>query len=329
MRPSENASAARTCLAALAVGAVLSLILCVVVILTVAPIDILPQPATQPPDRRGTVEQTAATTTTTVAVMDAGQGLCVVVLAPDGTSMVVDAGRSGERIEEIVIPYLRGIGVDEIDYLVVTHPDQDHIGGMPRLLDNMPVRNFVDPAIPTTNQTYGHTLERVLEYGVNPILARAGNSLDLGPGISAEILWPREPFLMDGGEPASNDNSTVIQITMDDVSFLITGDIEETAEGILVESMTNDELQSDVLVVPHHGSNSSSTAEFLDTVSPSVAVVPVGLDNQYGHPHDEVMQRLRFRGITIHRTDLDGTVELITDGEQFSVELDRTGPDGE
>lgn len=327
MRTIENASTARTCLAVLAVGALLSLILCVIVLLTVAPIDILPQPATQPPDRRGEVEQTTATTT--VAVMDVGQGMSIVVLAPDGTSMVVDAGRSGDRIENIVIPYLRENGVTEIDYLVMTHPDQDHIGGMPRLLDQMPVRNFVDPAIPTTNQTYGHTLERVLEYDVNPILARAGNSLDLGPGISADILWPREPFLIDEGEPTTNDNSTVIQVTMGDVSFLITGDIEAAAEGIIVESMTNDELQSDVLIVAHHGSNSSSTAEFLDTVSPSVAVIPVGLDNQYDHPHDEVMQRLRFRGITIHRTDLDGTVELLTDGEQFTVELDRTGPDGE
>lgn len=327
MRPIENASAARTCLAALAVGAVLSLILCAVVLLTVAPIDILPQPATQPPDRRGTVEQTTATTT--VAVMDVGQGMCVVVLAPDGTSMVVDAGRSGDRIENIVIPYLRENGVTEIDYLVVTHPDQDHIGGMPRLLDQIPVRNFVDPAIPTTNQTYGHTLERVLEYDVNPILARAGNSLDLGSDISANILWPREPFLIDGGEPDTNDNSTVIQITMGAVSFLITGDIEQTAEGIIVESMTNDALQSDVLVVAHHGSKSSSTAEFLDAVSPSVAVIPVGVDNQYGHPHDEVRQRLRFRGITIHRTDLDGTVELITDGEQFTVELNRTATNGQ
>lgn len=327
MRPIENASAARTCFAALAVGAVLSLILCVIVLLTVAPIDILPQPATQPPDRRGTIEQT--TETTTVAVMDVGQGACVVVVAPDGTSMVVDTGGSGDRIQEIVIPYLREIGVTEIDYLVVTHPHQDHIGGMPRLLDQMPVRNFVDPAIPTTNQTYGHTLERVLEYDVNPILARAGNSLDLGPGISADLLWPREPFLIEEGEPAINNNSSVIRVTMGDVSFLITGDIEEEAEAIIVESLTNDELQSDVLVVAHHGSNSSSTAEFLDTVSPSVAVIPVGLDNQYGHPHDETMQRLRFRGITIHRTDLDGTVELVTDGEQFTVELDRTGPNGD
>lgn len=327
MRSIENASAARTCLVSLAVGAVLALIICVIVVLAVSPIDILHEPATQPPDRRGTVE--TQTSTTTFAVMDVGQGLCAVVIAPDGTSMVFDAGRSGDRVENVVLPYLRDHGVTEIDYLVLSHPDQDHIGGMPRLLDNMPVRNFVDPNIPTTNETYGHTLERVLEYDVNPILARAGGSIDMGEGISADIFWPRDPLIMDGDEAATNNNSTVIRIQMGDVSFLLTGDIEEEAERSIIEDETNDELQSDVLVVAHHGSNSSSIAEFLDAVSPSVAVIPVGLDNQYGHPHDEVMQRLRFRGITIHRTDLDGTVELVTDGEQYTVNLIATVPDDE
>lgn len=327
MRPVENASAARTCLAAIIVGTLLSFTLCIVVLLAFSPFDILPEPTAQPPDRRGTVETTAGTLT--VSVMDVGQGLSVVVVSPDGTSLVFDAGRSGERIETTVIPYLEELGVTEIDYLVVSHPDQDHIGGMPRLLDLMPVRNFVDPAIPTTNQTYGHTLERLLEYDVNPILARAGDTLDLGGDVQAELLWPQEPFLESGGEPETNDNSTVIRITYGDVSFMLTGDIESEAEQTLVGQYSNDELQSDVLVVSHHGSNTSSTAEFLDSVSPDVALIPVGFDNPYGHPHDEVMQRLRFRGITIHRTDLDGTVEVITDGEQYTVTLDRTFTDGD
>jgi competence protein ComEC len=327
LRPIENASAARTCLAAVAVGGLLSLILCVIVALTLLPVDILPQPPTQPPDRRGTVEATSESMI--VAVMDVGQGLCVVVVAPDGTSMVFDAGRSGERVEAIVIPYLQELGVTEIDYLVVSHPDQDHIGGMPRLLDRMPVRNFVDPVIPTTNQTYGHTLERVIEYDINPIMARAGMSIDMGPGVQADILWPVEPFLETSGQPNTNENSTVIQISFGDVTFLLTGDIEQRAEALLVESFLDDELQSDVLLVSHHGSRSSTTAEFLDAVSPSVAVIPVGLNNQYGHPHDEVMQRLRFRGIAIHRTDLDGTVEMVTDGTQYTVTLDRTSGNGD
>lgn len=117
MRSIENASAARTCLVSLAVGAVLALIICVIVVLAVSPIDILHEPATQPPDRRGTVE--TQTSTMTFAVMDVGQGLCAVVIAPDGTSMVFDAGRSGDRVENVVLPYLRDHGVTEIDYLVL------------------------------------------------------------------------------------------------------------------------------------------------------------------------------------------------------------------
>lgn len=326
MRPVENASAARTCLAVLIVGALLSLVLCVIVLLTVAPVDILPKSATQPPDQRGTVE--VSTDTLSVSVMDVGQGLSVVVVAPDGTSMVYDAGRSGQRVEDLVIPYLHDLGVTEIDYLVVSHPDQDHIGGMPRLLDQMPVRNFVDPVIPTTNQTYGHVLERVLDYGVNPIRATPGLMLDMGDEVEAEILWPQEPFIMDGDEPDTNENSTVIRLRMGDVSFLLTGDIEAEAEATLVEEFDNDELRADVMVVAHHGSRTSSRAEFLDAVSPNVVVIPVGLDNPYGHPHDEVMQRLRFRGITIYRTDLDQTVEIVSDGTRYTVVQQDEGDGG-
>lgn len=317
MRPAENESAARTCLAVLIVGALLSLVLCVIALFTVAPVDIFPEAATQPPDQRGTVE--VSQDTLSVSVMDVGQGLSVVVVAPDGTSMVYDAGRSGQRVEDLVIPYLHEMGVTEIDYLVVSHPDQDHIGGMPRLLDRMPVRNFVDPAIPTTNQTYGHVLERVIEYDVNPIRAEQGVTLDMGDRVEAEILWPRPPFIMDGSEPDTNENSTVIRLRIGDVSFLLTGDIESEAEATIVEEFDNDDLRSDVMLVAHHGSRTSSRAEFLDAVAPDVVVIPVGLDNAYGHPHDEVMQRLRFRGISIHRTDLDGTVEMISDGVRYDV----------
>lgn len=327
MRPSENASAARTCLAASGVIAVLTLIICTIVFLTLLPYDVLPQPPTQPPDRRGTVEATGPTLT--FAVMDVSQGMSVVVVAPDGTSLVYDAGRSGDRIENIVIPYLHELGVTEIDYLVISHPDQDHIGGMPRLLDRMTVHNIVDPVIPTSNQTYQHVLERVLDYGINPIRARAGLELDLGPGVTAQFIWPVEPFIERSGEPNTNENSAVLQIRHGNVVFLLTGDLEFEGEAALLQRLTNDDLQSDVLVVGHHGSRTSSSAEFLDAVKPSVALIPVGFNNPYGHPHDEVVQRLRFRGIVIHRTDLDGTVEIVSDGEHYLITLDRTSGNGE
>jgi competence protein ComEC len=132
---------------------------------------------------------------------------------------------------------------------------------------------------------------------------------------------------MDGSEVSRNDNSVVIHVQYGDVSFLIPGDIEDDAEELLVEQDDDEGLRSTIYVTPHHGSRTSSTAEFLDAVSPEVALIPVGLDNQYGHPHDEVVQRLRFRGIEIYRTDLDGTIEVTTDGRGYSVETLGTEPE--
>jgi competence protein ComEC len=320
MQSRDNASAARSCLFLAGIGAAIALIVCVVLVLTVAPIDLLPREPTRPPDQRGTVVVSdAGAGALTFAVMDVGQGMCIVVISPDGRTMVVDAGRSQQRIERTLLPYLRDNGVTTIDYLVLSHPDQDHVGGMPKILEEIPVGIWVDPVIETTNQTYGRSLELVLEKGITPMRARRGETLDLGPSVSAEILWPVDPLLMSGSQVNSNENSVVIQITYGNIRFLITGDLESRGETALIALETNEDLRSDVLVVGHHGSRTSSTAEFLDTVSPNVALIPVGLDNQYGHPHDEVVQRLRFRAIQIYRTDLDGTIEIISDGESYQV----------
>lgn len=324
MQSRDNASAARSCLILGAVGAVIALILCVIVVLALAPVDILPRQSTVPPDQRGTVIPEPGTVLT-FGVVDVGQGMCVVVVSPDGKAMVVDAGRSGQRVQDRVVPYLRALGVERIDYLVLSHPDQDHVGGMPALIDLMPVDVWVDPVIETTNQTYGRTLEMVIEQGITGMRARRGDRLDLGSDVTVEILWPVDPLLMSGGQQDTNANSVVIQLTHGSIRFLITGDLEARGESQLIVLETNEELRSDVLVVGHHGSRTSSTAAFLDVVSPNVAIIPVGLDNQYGHPHDDVLQRLRFRSIRIYRTDLDGTVQITSDGESYVVQTLGTG----
>lgn len=318
----DTASAARTCLLLLAVGALIGLIVCAVVALGV--IDVLPEGDEPPPDQRGTV---TTSTPLLLTVLDVGQGASVVVITPDGRTLVADSGRSAGRAEDYIIPYLRDHGVERIDYLVVTNPDQDHIAGMPTILEQMPVGTWVDPVVPTTNQTYARSLDLVDELGIDVLQARNGGTLDLGPDVTARILAPEDPLLMDGSEPSHNDNSVVIQITHGDLKFLITGDIEADAEAALVERDEDDALQSDVLIVPHHGSRTSSTAEFLDAVSPSVAIIPVGFENQYGHPHDEVVQRLRFRSTRIYRTDLDGAIEVRSDGDQYQVTVLGTGED--
>lgn len=311
----DNDAAARTCLIFIIIGAIIGLIVCSIVLLTLAPFDILPKPTPRPEDQRGTV---VSTDTLLFAVMEVGQGECVVVITPEGRSMVIDGGRSRQRMEERVVPFLREHGVERVDYVVTTNPDQDHVAGLERLLELMPVGTWVDPAVPNDNQAYFRSLQLVDEKGITPLLARRGVMLDLGPSVSVEILWPVDP-LMGGSEPSRNNNSVVLKITHGEVAFIVPGDIEAPAERRLVELDEEDELQADVLVLAHHGSKTSSTAEFLDAVSPHVALIPVGLGNQYGHPHDEVLQRLRFRDIAIYRTDLDGTIEIISDGATYEI----------
>jgi competence protein ComEC len=318
MQARDNASAARSCLVLLAIAAVLGLIVCVVVALGLAPGDILPRPTPPPENRRGDI---STETPLIFAVLDVGQGACVVVITPDRRTLVADAGRSPERVRQVVLPFLAQQQVTRIDYLVATNPDQDHVGGLQALIEALPVGAWVDPVIPTTNETYAGLLQMVSTRGITALRARRDMQLDLGPAVQVELLWPAEPLRLTDGEPSHNDNSVVIQITHREVRFMITGDIEQPAEEAIVELETNRGLRSDVLVVAHHGSQTSSSAAFLDVVSPDVAIVPVGPDNQYGHPHDEAIQRLRFRSIRIYRTDLDGNVVVRSDGDAYEIEV--------
>lgn len=316
MSSRDNMSAARTCLAVLAIGGVFLLIACGVLLLGLLPFNILDEPATQPPDRTGTVQ---AANPFMVAVLDVGQGQSVVVITPDGQAMLIDGGISGDRMENAIIPYLQEHGVEELQYVVISHPHQDHIGGLPRLLENMPVQAMVDPVIPSTNQTYAQILETALDMDIEGIQARRGDTLDLGPTVQVDVLWPTSAYVDESGADNPNDSSVVLKVQYGEVSIIIPGDAERGAERQMVELDENDQLQADILVAGHHGSNTSSTAEFLDAVDPTVAIISNGLDNEYGHPHDEVLQRLRFRGITVYRTDLEGTIEIVSDGESFQV----------
>ncbi len=260
---------------------------------------------------------------TIVSVLDVDQGQAVLIVAPDGSAALIDAGRSQTRIREEIAPYAYSLGVTELKYLILSHPDQDHVGGMPEVFDQFTVDNWVDPAIPTTNQTYEESINIVLDKNIPALLARQGEKLSLGSGVELSLLWPESDFILSGSEPDSNNNSVVVLISVGDIDVLVTGDLEKRGEHALVEQMAAS-LQAELLVVGHHGSNSSSTAEFLDAVDPDVALISVGKDNQYGHPHDEVLQRLRFRSIEIYRTDLDGTIEIHTNGNQYTISTVET-----
>ncbi len=259
-----------------------------------------------------------------LVVLDVGQADSIFVRSPAGRTMLVDAGNGRGDVEQAILPHLRRLGVSSLDYVVLSHPDQDHVGGMPTLLDSLPVSAFVDSVQPgVTNQTYRRTLQQVQSKGIKAVSARRNQTqLDLGAGITVEVLGPEEPLITTGDSP-ENANAVVLRLTYGSVSALLAADIEPETEERLVAH--GGEMRSQILKVAHHGSRESSTPRFLDAVRPEVALISAGAGNPYGHPHRELLQRLERRGVKIYRTDLHGTIEVSVDGSGYRVTAEKRG----
>ncbi len=262
----------------------------------------------------------------TFALLDVGQALSAALVTTDGHSMVYDFGLTAGDTEETILPFLAEHEVEQIDVAILSHPHQDHLGGLPRLLESATIAHYVDPVLETTNQTYAQSLEMIEDLQPEVTVARQGQTYTLGEHVEMEILWPTDDLLLEpDGSHNLNDNSTVVRIDIGDASILLTGDLEREGENILVDTLAAP-LDVDILQVGHHGSNTSSQTHFLNAVTPSAGLIPVGRDNQYGHPHREVMQRLREAEIDIYRTDVDGTITLETDGSGWLITTERTAP---
>ncbi len=257
-----------------------------------------------------------------LAVLDVGQADSIFLRSPSGRTMLVDAGNAKEDAQGVILPYLSRLGVSKLDYLVLTHPDQDHVGGMPALLDGIPVGTFLDSVQPRiTNQAYSQTLQRVQAKGVTPVKARRGQTeLDLGQGIQAQVLEPEDPLLTKS-DSLTNDNGVALRITYGAVSTLLAADLGKDGEARLLAH--REDIRSQILKVGHHGSESSSSNEFLDAVRPEVGLISVGKGNSYGHPHRQALQRLEGRKVAIYRTDQNGTIQVRIDGRGYTVTPER------
>jgi competence protein ComEC len=250
----------------------------------------------------------------TLEVVDVGQGDCLVVHSPLGGVWVVDAGGSFDRPfdfgETVVGPHLWDLGITRIDRLWLTHAHPDHVGGAPFLVSNFRVGEVWEGPAPARDAVYASLDQRLQGLGASrrSVLRGLSGAWD---GVEFEVLNPPAP-----GRPPSrtrNDDSLVVRLQWGAVQFLLTGDVEGTAEQRLrAEPAT-------VLKVPHHGSRTSSTVALLRSVSPRVAVVSVGYHSTFGHPHPEVVERYLRAGIQLLRTDRDGTVTLSTDGRTLWV----------
>jgi len=247
-----------------------------------------------------------------VVVLDVGQADSILVVTPSGKTALIDAGNSQDDADKVILPYLRKNRIQRLDYLVLTHPHQDHVGGMPEILKNVDVTVAAFSGEPSTNSTYQQFLSIVRQHNMRALEARRGKSLDLGPDVQAAILNPPEQFFED-----TNDNSVVIRLAWRDVSALLMGDAGAEAEKSILESGAK--VRSTILKVGHHGSSTSSTARFLDAVKPQYAVISVGAGNEYGHPAQRTLDALARRNVTTFRTDKHGSVTLLSDGREVAV----------
>lgn len=253
-----------------------------------------------------------------VTFFDVGQGDAVFIETPSGRQILVDAGYFPSVINRHLgrtIPFMDR----DIDMVIATHPDADHITGLPGVMERYEVGQFVAyTGEREVSDYYDAMLEKIEEYDIPLHRVTAGEVIEIEDGVRLEIVHPTSGHLND---ESRNENSVSFRLVYGNFSMLLTGDAEEWGEEQMLRSGAN--LRSEVYKVGHHGSNSSSTPRFLDAVRPKIAVVSAGKDNKFGHPHPDVVARLQERGITILCTIELGSIEVITDGEVMWWEAEK------
>ncbi len=257
-----------------------------------------------------------------VIVLDVGQGDSILILTPGGKVALVDAGEPGDG--KVILAALKKYGVDHIDLLVATHAHADHIGAADEVIRGVPVANVLYSGVPNTTKNYEDFLKAVDEKKIPLLRAEPGQSFELGGGARMLVLAPIEPFfrkedLRSGGnEP--NANSVVTRLDYGEFSILLTGDAEEQTERErLIKNGAN--IRATVLKVGHHGSKYATSEDFLKRGEFRYAIISAGLDNRYGHPSQEVLDRLKAAGIKIYRTDFQGEVVISTRGQEGDAKV--------
>ncbi|MGG3282725.1 MBL fold metallo-hydrolase [Paenibacillus solani] len=248
-----------------------------------------------------------------VFYLDVGQGDSTLIRTPKGQHVLIDGGDNHKGDD--VVAYLKQLGVKNLDAIIATHPDADHIGGLDMVIDAIPVKSVYAPRVSHTTNTYQDFLLAVKNRGLKIKTAKAGLTLPLD-GITAEFVAPVAEYGKD-----LNAWSAVLRVQHGNTSFLFTGDAETRSEKDMLEHSKL--LHADVLKVGHHGSDTSTLQKFLEAVNPKYAVISAGKDNKYGHPKAAIVNRLKRAKVTVYRTDTQGTITAISDGKNIKFETVR------
>lgn len=249
-----------------------------------------------------------------VSFIDVGQADSVLI-RNGNYNMLIDAGNNEDG--EKLVNYFKSLGIEEFTYVFATHPHEDHIGGMDDIINNFKIDNYYMSNKLSTTKTFMDVLDALDGRNLKYTVPNKGDTLKLGDA-NIKVIYP--------GDDKSNinDSSIVLKITYGKNSFLLTGDATSNVE----RKIYNEDIKSDVLKVAHHGSSYSSTDVFLDKVKPYYAVISVGKNNIYNHPSNKTLEKLNKRNIKVYRTDLDGTIVFISDGDNLSVKALKTDTNG-
>ena len=272
----------------------------------------------------------------TIRILDIDQGDAALIqtgakniLIDTGDDKYYEDGKKGKENTQLLTE-LQKLKIDHIDTLVMTHAHADHIGKADKVIAQYGVKELVYNGIPSTSKYFINALKAAKANGTQQVKVKAGDVLDFGNGVSFEIVSPSQSLIDEDTAAIKakkkvdvNNESVVGRLTFGNFAMLFTGDAEGPVEKDMVASYGK-KLKCQVLKAGHHGSKTSSTAEFLKLVQPESVVMSLGVNNQYGHPHEALLNRLQKQGIkNIYRTDANGTITIVSDGSSYSITTEK------
>ena len=267
-------------------------------------------PSQSDTDASSTTTQTSANVT--IKFIDVGQGEAILIALPEKT-VLIDAGPTGSAPK--IAQVLQELGRNKIDYLVATHPDEDHIGGMADVISSTQIGTIYAPNKTNNTATYRKFLTAIQNNNLQITLAEAGTIIDQTDSYKLEILWPKK----DANFPDTNDYSIIIKLTVGNKTFLFTGDAPTNA------ILNSNPGHIDVLKLSHHGSRTGTTEQLVRKLSPTYAVLSYALDNSYGHPMQSVLNALRKHSVEVWGTGANGTITITCDGTNIDISGEKPG----
>ncbi len=244
--------------------------------------------------------------------VDVGQGDCTFIKTPYNKTILIDGGGSNinsgfDGGKNILLPYILDKGYTKIDYMLITHMDNDHIGNLFTILEELKVKKIIISKQGEDSENYKKLLDIVKKKKIKVLIVKEGDILKIENNLYFKILWPQEEQIK---ENILNNNSIVAKLNYHNFSMLFTGDIEKIAEEKMLEKYDNKDLKADILKIAHHGSKTSSIEEFVEKVNPKMALIGVGKNNLFKHPSDSTLETLNKNKIKIYRTDKNGEITI-------------------